>query len=500
MAQLTSSTSSVTATNGIIWENQPINAKKVIQAYKIDNFILNTGDATLYPAIVFVVDYGFQNNNSNPPTKDNKLYWAYASGDTATRNLDYVTVNDEIGKIGGGGGGTEVEVTFESLQLDAAGSLPVSQRIITGSYLQTRDNLPILIDRAGTGTQSYNNGHVDMSVTAGQYALAQAKSFSPYLPGKPTNIKLTFFDFDNEANVTKRVGFGSRSTVAPYTADFDGFYFEADGTTYNIVTRNSATTASISVAQASWDDALDGTGPSGLTADFEQFTVLEFDFLFLGGTALRCFINVGGQRVLFHTIKWSNANTDTIFRNPAQPIFYEIRSTTGTGSLAMVCASTEVQGSLELIGIPRSVNNAITHINANDTANTYLLDAVRLKSTQRDIYAKLTALTLLATTADNFLYSIILNPTIAGAALTWNGLTNSGIEHAVGDAAGSNTITGGTVLESGYGAQRATFFQEINGLIRLGTQIDGTQDVLTLCARPLSSNMDILGSLDIIEI
>lgn len=395
---------------------------------------------------------------------------------------------------------SELDAKLTPEQLDAAGSLPVSQRIITGNYLQTRDALPLLFTRAGTGSQTYTNGRVDMSVTAGQYALCQSRAFSPYLAGKPTSIKLTFFDFDQEANVTKRVGFGSRSTVAPYTANFDGFYFEADGTTYNLHIANAATGVTNTITRASWDDPLDGTGASGLTANFANFTVLEFDFLFLGGTALRCFINVGGTRVLFHTFSWSNANADTIFRSPAQPVFYEIRSTTGTGSLAQVCASTEVQGSLELVGIPRSVNNAGTHINANSTANTYLLNAIRLKSTHRDIYAKIKALTLLATTVDNFLYSVILNPTVAGGALTWNGLTNSGIEHAVGAAGGTNTVTGGTVLSSGYGANRATFVQEINGLIRLGTQIDGTQDVLALCARPLGSNMDILGSLDTIEI
>lgn len=391
---------------------------------------------------------------------------------------------------------SEIDAVLDSRQLDAAGSLPVSQRIITGNYLQTRDDLPLLFDRVGTGTQTYSAGHVDLSVTSGQYALCQSKAFSPYLPGKPTSIKVTFFDFDHAANVTKRVGFGSRSTVAPYTADFDGFYFESDGTTYNLHIANEATGATTTTAQASWDDPLDGTGESGITADFENFTVLEFDFLFLGGTALRCFINVGGVRVLFHTFEWSNSNTDTIFRNPAQPVFYEIRSTTGTGSLAQVCASTEVQGSLDLVGVPFSVNNATTHINANSTANTYLLNAIQLKSANRDAFIQIENITALATTVDNFLYSIILNPTYS-AGPTFNSVADSAIEHAVGAGI---TVTNGAVLASGYVANRSTFAQKINGLTRLGTQIDGTRESIALCARPLSSNLDILGSIDIIQI
>jgi hypothetical protein len=391
---------------------------------------------------------------------------------------------------------SEIDAVLQPSQLDAAGSLPVSQRIITGNYLQTRDELPLLFDRAGTGTQTYSDGHVDMSVTAGQYALCQSKSFSPYLPGKPTSIKLTFFDFDQQANVSKRVGFGSRSTVAPYTADFDGFYFEADGTTYNLHIANSATGASTTTVQSSWDDPLDGTGESGITANFENFTVLEFDFLFLGGTALRCFINVGGDRILFHTFKWSNDNTDTIFRNPAQPVFYEIRSTTGTGSLAQVCASTEVQGSLDLVGIPFSVNNAVTHINANSTANNYLLNAIQLKSANRGAFIQVQTITALATTNDNFLYSLILDPTYSSAP-TFNAVTDSAIEHAVGAGI---TVTNGTILASGYAANRSTFLQEVDSSIRLGTQIDGTRTSIALCARPLSSNLDILGSLNIIQV
>lgn len=390
----------------------------------------------------------------------------------------------------------DANATFDSKQLDAAGNLPVSQRIITGNYLQTRDDLPLLFSRDGTGTQTYTNGHVNMSVTAGQYALCQSLSFSPYLAGKPTSIKLTFFDFDHEANVTKRTGFGSRSTVAPYTANFDGFYFESDGTTYNLHIANASTGVTTTIAQASWDDPLDGTGESGLTANFSNFTVLEFDFLFLGGTALRAFINVGGTRVLFHTFSWSNANANTIFRNPAQPVFYEIRSTGGAGSLAQVCASSEVQGSLELIGINRSVNNAVTQINANNTTTTYLLNAIRLKSANRDAFVKIKTISTLATTNDNFLYSLIYNPTYS-ASPTFNGLTNSVIEHAVGAGI---TVTGGTVLNSGYVANRSTFSEQIDGLIRLGTEIDGTQISIALCARPLTTNLRIFGSIDTIEI
>lgn len=501
MAQITSSTASVTATNSLVWENRPVNPQKVIQAYKIDDFRLNSGDITGYPAIKFVVDYGFDKTDNKLPTDDNCIYWAYASGDSATRDLDFVDVNDKIGETGGGGGGTDpIEVKFEPFALDAAGNLPVSQRIITGNFLQNNDDLPLLFDRVGTGTQTYVDGHVNLNVGVGEYVLCQSKSFAPYLAGKPTTVNLTFFGMSHVVGLEQMTGFGSRETSAPYTADFDGFYFGSDGSQYVIFVRNSATGAQITIPQASWDDPLDGTGASGETANFNNFTVLVFDFLFLGGTGLRAYINIGGKKILFNTFKWSNSNTDTIFRSPNQPVFYEVRSTTGSGGFSQVCASTEVQGSIELVGVNRSVNNAGIHINANNPNLTYLLKAVRLKSTHRDCFAQINGFTTLALTNDNFLYSVVLNPIIAGAALAWNSVPDSCIEHASGDNAGANTITGGFILNSGYSNANASFRGQFRSLIRLGSTTAGVFDVFALCAQPLTNNLDILGSLDTIEL
>jgi hypothetical protein len=105
MAQITSSTPTVTPTSGEDWENNPMNPQKVLQAYKTTAAI-NSADLTLYPAIKFVLDYSFKvQDNRNGLTDKNCVYWIYASGDTATRDLDFADANDKIGEAGGGGGG-----------------------------------------------------------------------------------------------------------------------------------------------------------------------------------------------------------------------------------------------------------------------------------------------------------------------------------------------------------------------------------------------------------
>lgn len=504
MAQIKASTASVTPAIGDAWENLPLNPQKVLQAYKATAQI-NTEDPILYPCIKFLVDYSFKVDNTKKLNADNIQIWFYASGDTATRDLDFADADGKIGEAGGGGGSGPIDVIIAASQLNPAGALRVSQSIITGNYVQSRDDLPLLFDRKGTGTQVYSDGHVTMTVGVGEYALCQSKAFSPYLAGKPTDVRLTFDGFSQKANVSQKTGFGSRSIIAPYIADFDGFYFEADGTNYQIVTRNSATGIKKTVVQGDWNDSLDGSGASGVTADFSKFTVLEFDFLWLGGTGLRSYINIGGELILFNTIPWSNSNADTIFRSPFQPVFYEIRSTTGTGSFNQICASTEVQGTLDLIGSQRSVNNLGNSIRANAPNVIYLLKAIRLKSANRDAFVQINGFTTLATTNDNFLYLVILNPTInpVGLPLTWIGLTNSVIESADGDTVNSpsvTTVTGGTVLDSGYSNANAALQGAFKSITRLGGTIDAVMDIVAICAMPLTSNLRILGSANTIEI
>jgi hypothetical protein len=109
MAQITSTTATVTPTIGDDWENYPLNPQKVLMAYKT-SVQINTEDVILYPAIAFLVDYSFKVDTDilRNITGDNWSYWIYISGDTATRDADFVIANSKIGEVATGGGGGEV--------------------------------------------------------------------------------------------------------------------------------------------------------------------------------------------------------------------------------------------------------------------------------------------------------------------------------------------------------------------------------------------------------
>lgn len=392
------------------------------------------------------------------------------------------------------------ELDIARNQLDAAGFLPTSQKIVIGNYLQDKDNLPLLVDRVGTGSQVWAAGEVAMSVTAGQYAVAQTKICHPYISAHPSLYTITFANFGTQANVTKRVGAWRSSTVAPYTANYDGVYLESDGTTFNVCVRKNGVVV-VTIPRASWDDPLNGLGTSGINYDFNTFTVLQIDFLYLGGTWIRFGLNIGGNIVYFHTYEHSGTALSTFCNSPYFYIRWEIRSTTGTGSLQQICGAFSVLGGTDTIGKEYACDDGTAFVNANVVGTEYLLLAVRLKTGFLNSYAIPAALSTISATNDNYLLKLRINPTIAGAALVWNNNVNTSTEFARGDVAGTNTITATNPQIASYYAL-ANQEQLINRpfLAAIGSTMAGVSDILTLSVIPLTTNLDIYGALNMKEL
>lgn len=388
------------------------------------------------------------------------------------------------------------EITYNSTALDAAGGLPVSQKTILGNYVQDKDNLPLLLDRQGTGSQVYNSGVVSMSVSSGQYAICQSFKRHLYLAGKAQSSEITFNNFAPEVDVTKRVGLFSSSTTAPYNTNLDGFYLESSGGVISLVIQKNGSTIA-NVPQSSWNgDKLDGSGPSGITINFNNFTVMELDYLYLGGTALRLRFNIGGVFYLAHTIQNSSINNSTFVGSPVQPVRWEIRSTGGAGSLGQICASVSTGGALDVAGFPRAFDTGTTFINANTPGTTYMIAALRLNNSSAIGFGFLG--TSLATTNDPYITRFILNPTF-GTAPTWAALPNSGFDIATGETGNPSltTVTGGTMLNTGFVSdQSRAGTLEANSLFQPGVSTNGNFDVLAYCAQPIGSNLDLRGGIN----
>ena len=101
---------------------------------------------------------------------------------------------------------------------------------------------------------------------------------------------------------------------------------------------------------------------------------------------------------------------------------------------------------------------------------------------------------LAATINDNFRWELLYNPTVAGV-FTYANVPNSACMTAKGATA--NTVSGGTLINSGYGAQSAVADNILINSLNLGSTIAGTSDSIVLCVSPVggSTNVDIYSSI-----
>jgi hypothetical protein len=184
--------------------------------------------------------------------------------------------------------------------------------------------------------------------------------------------------------------------------------------------------------------------------------------------------------------------------SPNQPLRWEIRQTgAGTGQLQVICASVNSEGSINLLGKIFSENLGVASIAANTVGTRYALLGMRLDPNEADTLVDLLDFSVLASTADNQLLEVWLNPTVAGT-FTYNTITNSTVQIAKGDTVGNpstTTVTGGTLLFSRYISQQSATEIEIDNALRLGMTIAGVSDTIVLTTTPLTSNSNVFGTL-----
>jgi hypothetical protein len=389
-----------------------------------------------------------------------------------------------------------------TVSLDAGSRVRTSQMttLLDGKILNS-DN-PFLFDNAGTGTGTYANNKYNMSVTAGQFRVRQSKRFSPYFSGKSQLIECTFDNFQVEANTVKRAGYFSSSAVSPFTANYDGFYIENDGTTIRLkADRNGVNT--VNVDWTTWDNYSLISG-----YNWANFTVVAFDFLWLGGAVLRIFLKTNKGFVLAHTVNYAGTATDTFILSPNQPIRYEIRSTTGTGSFRYICSQVSTEGSTTESGYNNSVISLSTAAIPSNTAATvgtrYPLKAIRKKVANRDNSVKVVLPQVFINSADQALWTLELNPTLS-APLTYTSVANSAVEEANGAAVAALSITvttPGRVLASGIVTQNGMMpsgIFENDFLTSLGSTLTNVMDEIVLCIQPISSTVTVNGVINFKE-
>lgn len=384
--------------------------------------------------------------------------------------------------------------------IDAFGRARVSQVTTQFDAKQLHDNLPLFIDEEtiGTGAAAHSTTEARSQLTTAATSdavILQTKQRFNYQSGKSQLIFMTFNNFQAETNITKRIGYFSSSTTTPFTADLDGLFLESDGNVSINIYKTGTLTEQTD--QSSWNiDPLDGTGESGITVDWQDNQILIIDFEWLGVGRVRWGLVVDGLIYYFHESKFANTTQGVYMSSPNQPLRWELRqSGAGSGTFNVICSSVNSEGSLNKLGKILSDNLGTTHVNANSTSTKYALLGIRLQTAKVDTLVDLINYSILATTSDNQLIEVWLNPTVAGT-FTYNSVTNSSVQVAKGASGGTNTVTGGTLLYSRYITAQDATPVNLENAIRLGMAIDGTLDEIVITCNPLTSNSDVLASID----
>jgi len=394
-----------------------------------------------------------------------------------------------------------VNINPSSISMDAGGRQRVSQMttLFDGKILNADNNY--MFDTQGTGTSAYTDNKFGMTATTGQYVVRQGKRFNPYSSGKSQIIECTFNGFGLQSGVTKKVGYFSSSAVAPYSAATDGIYLENDGTTYRLKAEHTGV-VTVNVPWTSWDNYAMVSGYS-----WNNFTVIAFDFLWLGGAVLRMFLKTNDGFVLVHTVNYAGSAMDTFIHSPNQPIRYEIRSTGGTGSFNYICCQVSTEGSVGESGYNigvKSLNTAAVPSNTCATiGTTYPLKGVRKKVANRDNSVKVTGAQIMVLSNTDYAYwSLNLNPTLS-APLTYADVVSDGIQEANGSATAAISITvtsPGRVLANGIinvnGVMPTGLF-DADFLSYLGGTLNNTMDELVLCVTPITAGVTVNGAINL---
>jgi hypothetical protein len=391
---------------------------------------------------------------------------------------------------------TPLEVNFGAgRNLDAFGRLPVSEQITQFDLKQLFDSQPLLVDSeligSATSVHSTTLSQTTLSVNANNdAAIAQTIERFAYRSGKGQNFYMTFNGFDSETNVTKRVGYFSASTTTPFNSDLDGIVFESNGTTLSLSTYRLGTQTATS-NRADWDDPLDGTGPSGITHDFNNNTIFYCQFEWLGVGSCQFFVIKSGRYIPIKIFDFTDS-TGVYMSSPNQPLRWEARATgAAEGGFNYICAAVNSEGSLNQIGKVLSANSDDNDLQLSTSGTLYACIGVRLKTTHFDAEVDLIEFDYLAETNDRALWELRLNPTVTGT-FNYSDIANSAVQISVGNqtAGEAPTVSGGTILASGYVEQNGGRRIQIDSAIKLGATIDGTPNEIVLCVKPLQAGLD----------
>jgi hypothetical protein len=335
---------------------------------------------------------------------------------------------------------------FAPTQSDAFGRLRVSNPLtLFDTQARYFDHQLFSSETSGGGSVTYNSDSSTFTLTVpngGSVFRETLKTFV-YQPGKSLLVLNSFKMNTPTANLQQRVG---------YFGEDNGIFFEADGTTLNMVIRSSSSGSLVEnrIAQSNWNgDKLDGTGTSGITLNPALVQIFWTDVEWLGVGSVRVGFVINGQFIVCHTFNHANqsGNTTTYMTTACLPIRYEITSTGAIGTMLQICSTVISEGGYSLSGLPKAAShNLASPVRLANGADTYTpLISIRLKSTNLDAIVLPINYTISAVASSNYKYRIYKKAITSGG--TWvSAGTNSSVEYNLAPTA----VVSGDINEESF--------------------------------------------------
>lgn len=341
---------------------------------------------------------------------------------------------------------------------------------------------------AGAGVWSALNARVTLTVAAGQSSVRQSRRYFTYQPGKSQLIFCTFNLNGITPDATKRAG---------YFDSANGFFLELSGGTAYLVRRSSSAVPTTTVAQAAWNlDAMDGSGPSGVTLNFAETQILIIDFEWLGVGSARLGFVINGQVIYAHRFDNANLNPAVYMSTPNLPIRYEVTGDVGLGaptSIDCICSSVASEGGLTGTGTKFGFACPARITGVGNGAN-HTMFSIRHMGAYPRVTIIPTSVGPLADSNGTSKWELIYNGTLAGA--TWAAGSRGYCDL---DIAGSVTPGTGTVISAGVfsNATPPANLELTNTTLTLGANVAGVSDTISLLVTNLSGgNANYLAAID----
>lgn len=382
-----------------------------------------------------------------------------------------------------------------SSNLDAFSRLRTSEpQTLFESQLQY-DDKPQLWETniTGNGTKVHldNESSSLLSVTGtGDSVIRQTYEYFRYQPGKSTFIAITGVFGNYNATVDKRLG---------YFDDDDGIFFQmTDELSVGIRSSTSGTPVDTVIPQSSWNiDKLDGTGKSKYNIDFTKANIFLVDLQWLGVGRVRFGISHEGNIIYFHE-QVHSSSLDTVYMKTATlPCRYEITSNGGSGQLKQICTTVISEGGFKQQGYIRTIDTGSTAIDVGTTSETVLSIRLNPDNPRATLYPKYVSV---FQTSNNSVvrYRVVMRHALDNAVI-WNDVDD---ESMVQYSNSQTTVTGGTVIESGYLQPRTqgVLQQAFQEVLPLSSNRAGEPFVLSLVCECIGGTAPVYASIQFREI